>query len=74
MAVSVVPCAVIRMIGSRGLAACSWRTSSRPSKPGSFKSVRTRSNDSRRRAGQAGVAARFHDDFMPFVRQHASAV
>src|ERR1051326_4996802 len=46
MAVSVVPCAVIRIMGSRGLAACNSRTRSSPLGPGNLKSVRTTSNGS----------------------------
>ena len=41
MAVSVVPCAVIKIMGNLGLAWCNSRTSSSPSRPGNFKSVTT---------------------------------
>ena len=70
MAVSVVPKAVIRMMGRRGWAACNWRTSSSPFRPGNFKSVMTTLNDSLRGAGQTVVAALFHDHFVAFLGQH----
>jgi hypothetical protein len=43
IAVSVVPCAVMSTMGSFGFAACNFATSSSPLKPGSLKSVSTRS-------------------------------
>src|SRR3954467_4994419 len=46
MAVSVVPNAVIMMMGSFGLAAWSCPTTSRPDRPGIFKSVITTSHGS----------------------------
>ena len=46
MAVSVVPKAVIKTIGSRGFTAWSWRMSSSPSTPGIRKSVMTSAKSS----------------------------
>ena len=70
MAVSVVPWPVIRMMGRRGLAACSSRISSSPPRPGNLMSVMTTSARPVARAGQAGVAAGFDEDFVAFFRQH----
>ena len=57
MAVSVVPWAVIMMMGSLGFASRSWAATSMPLSPGSFRSVRTRSKGCRLGLGQSFVSS-----------------